>query len=196
MTLVETGVAIFFTIFSLTALLTLASLPGWVKISENYKKALFAALILEVIGFVVGFVRATSMGDGVPVVSRDLLVANNWNWQYAQKKMFSEARFDSTADGIMFHAITKFYSGDEEFSIIEWESSGPIQIPFGSGRISFDVCRRWTKDAVHFDPDLTHEIGQEYCGPMTLETDLALRGSWTVRGGTETWGVFLARAWE
>ena len=43
----------FIGIFIVTAILTLASLPGWINIPENYKKVLFSALLLEVVGCVI-----------------------------------------------------------------------------------------------------------------------------------------------
>jgi len=44
---------VFLGIFVLTALLTLASLPGWIKIPENYRSQLFKALLLEVVGAII-----------------------------------------------------------------------------------------------------------------------------------------------
>ena len=44
---------IFLAIFVLTAIITLCSLPGWIDIGEWYKKKLFLALILEVVGCIV-----------------------------------------------------------------------------------------------------------------------------------------------
>ncbi len=46
-------VYVFIGIFVLTALLTLASLPNWIKLDEWYRQKLFIALILEVVGIVV-----------------------------------------------------------------------------------------------------------------------------------------------
>lgn len=43
----------FLAIFALTALMTLLSLPGWIPIPESYRKVLFKALLLEVIGAVI-----------------------------------------------------------------------------------------------------------------------------------------------
>ena len=44
---------VFIGIFILTALLTLLSLPGWVKLDVWYQKKLFLALIIEVVGVVI-----------------------------------------------------------------------------------------------------------------------------------------------
>lgn len=43
----------FIVIFALTALLTLLSLPNWINIGEWYRKKLFLALIIEVVGLVL-----------------------------------------------------------------------------------------------------------------------------------------------
>lgn len=43
----------FLGIFVVTAVLTLLSLPNWIKIPNNYKKVLFTSLIVEVIGCVI-----------------------------------------------------------------------------------------------------------------------------------------------
>lgn len=55
---------IFLVIFSLTALITLASLPNWIHIDEKYKKPLFTSLILEVVGAVVILFSQTFLKQG------------------------------------------------------------------------------------------------------------------------------------
>ena len=45
-------IIIFLVIFIASAAITLASLPGWIKIPESYQKTLFTALILEVVACV------------------------------------------------------------------------------------------------------------------------------------------------
>ena len=54
---------IFLAIFVLTAVITLCSLPGWIDIGEWYKKKLFLALILEVVGCIVLMFRNTVNPD-------------------------------------------------------------------------------------------------------------------------------------
>ncbi len=44
---------VFLVIFALTAVITLLSLPNWIKIGEWYKKKLFGILILQVVGAVI-----------------------------------------------------------------------------------------------------------------------------------------------
>lgn len=43
----------FLAIFILTAILTLLSLPDWIKIQKSYKKVLFSSLLIEVVGCVI-----------------------------------------------------------------------------------------------------------------------------------------------
>lgn len=54
----------FIGIFVLTAIITLASLPGWIKLDEWYRKKLFLALIVEVVGIVVMVGRIAFTRDG------------------------------------------------------------------------------------------------------------------------------------
>lgn len=67
---------IFIGIFVLTALLTLASLPNWIKLDEWYRQKLFVALILEVIGIIV------IAGRGIFGVSDGQVyeLPHNMNW--------------------------------------------------------------------------------------------------------------------
>lgn len=44
---------VFLVVFTLTALLTLLSIPGWITIPEKYRDTLFKTLIIEVIGVVI-----------------------------------------------------------------------------------------------------------------------------------------------
>ena len=44
---------VFIFIFVATAIITLASLPGWIKIPDSYRKVLFSALLLEVVACVI-----------------------------------------------------------------------------------------------------------------------------------------------
>lgn len=44
---------LFIVIFAATAILAIISLPGWVNIPEWYRKRLFIALILEVVGVII-----------------------------------------------------------------------------------------------------------------------------------------------
>ena len=63
---------IFLIIFGLTAILTVLSIPEWIKIPEWYKKKLFTALILEVVGAIVivfsGLNKTGDQQDIKPVI--------------------------------------------------------------------------------------------------------------------------------
>lgn len=66
---------VFIGIFVLTAIITLASLPNWIKLDEWYKKKLFLALILEVVGIIV---VAGGNALGVKTASSYELVDTDW----------------------------------------------------------------------------------------------------------------------
>ena len=51
--------AVFVCIFCVTAIITLAGITGWVKIRDGYLKALFSALILQVIGTIIALGKTT-----------------------------------------------------------------------------------------------------------------------------------------
>ena len=57
-------IVIFLVIFVATAAITLASLPGWIKIPEGYQKTLFTALILEVVACVFLLFKQTNIDKG------------------------------------------------------------------------------------------------------------------------------------
>lgn len=77
----------FISIFIATAVLTLISLPGWIKIEEKYKKQLFKLLIVEVIGLV------TTLGYNVLV--KDVKInPNNWiALDYMNGKLLDSIQF-------------------------------------------------------------------------------------------------------
>ncbi len=53
----------FLIIFIATAILTLASLPEWIKIPDKYRKVLFTTLIVEVVGCVIILFKSTVIGE-------------------------------------------------------------------------------------------------------------------------------------
>ncbi len=68
---------LFLVIFGITAILTIASLPGWIKIPEWYRKKLFLALILEVIGSIIIFFEKNYLADDPVPISHDV-TPKNW----------------------------------------------------------------------------------------------------------------------
>jgi len=68
----------FLVIFFATAILGILSLPGWVKIEEWYKKKLFLALILEVIGVIILVAKQDLINNDFDIsISRNDWVALN-----------------------------------------------------------------------------------------------------------------------
>ncbi|MFK7749948.1 MAG: hypothetical protein AB8B65_16260 [Kordia sp.] len=68
----------FLVIFFSTAIIGIASIPGWIKIPEWYRKRIFIVLVLEVIGVIIIYSQQefnTSDSTGVPEIS---IENNNW----------------------------------------------------------------------------------------------------------------------
>lgn len=69
----------FLVIFVCTAILGICSLPRWIKIPEYYRKKIFLALILEVVGAIVLVFKDIQSTNGLERISRkDITVNNHW----------------------------------------------------------------------------------------------------------------------
>lgn len=85
---------LFLAIFALTAILTLASLPGWINIPEWYRKKLFIALVLEVVGAVIMLFNQTYTTPGKPVpVTQTVYVSKDFD---AERTLFAIKRNEDT----------------------------------------------------------------------------------------------------
>lgn len=71
---------IFLGIFVLTSLLTLASLPGWIKIPDKYRSQLFKALLLEVIGAVIILFGNAFLRESNSVIYPDPVIEQKSRW--------------------------------------------------------------------------------------------------------------------
>ena len=67
----------FLVIFFATAIIGLASLPGWIPIPEWYRKKIFIALILEVVAVII-FVAKQEMTSEASGVPRFEIAQKNW----------------------------------------------------------------------------------------------------------------------
>jgi hypothetical protein len=68
----------FLVIFFSTAIIGIASIPGWIKIPEWYRKRIFVVLVLEVIGVIIIYSKqefASSDATGIPQI---ILEDTNW----------------------------------------------------------------------------------------------------------------------
>jgi len=68
----------FLAIFFSTAIIGIASIPGWIKIPEWYRKRIFIVLVLEVIGVIMIYSKqglSISDSTGIPEIT---LENNNW----------------------------------------------------------------------------------------------------------------------
>src|SRR3954452_11405487 len=100
--------ATFLAIFIVTAALTLASLPGWIRIPETYRSKLFTALLLQVVGSVVGFVTAGVQlaRDPMrpPALTADYLTSKPWRWHYANRNWRTDGAFIREGSQLSFSA--------------------------------------------------------------------------------------------
>ncbi len=73
---------LFLFIFGLTAILTILSLPNWISIPEWYRKKLFVALILEVVGAIIilfnqSFLNTPTEDINYNISNNDVIVLND-----------------------------------------------------------------------------------------------------------------------
>jgi hypothetical protein len=138
----------FLVIFVMTAAISLASLPGWIEVPEPFKKRLFQALILEVVGCVILFVslgihdfynRHDLMGTSDEQI-RAFLIKETWAWHYAPKNWYTEGNFAIGPNGQLTFTATTYLRQEHDDGkgdpLFEWKSKGLIKI-FPDG-ISFD----------------------------------------------------------
>lgn len=131
----------FLAIFVSLAVLTVGSLPGWIKIPETYRKKLFATLVLQVIGCVVLFAKQTFDAKNKPInpiedrgAYLDLLTTHPWEWHYSPLNWVTYAHFRKDGkNAISFEAET-FVKCDRKgvesnVKIYSWKSEAPISSP-------------------------------------------------------------------
>ncbi len=81
---------VFLSIFVLTALLTLASLPGWITIPDKYRSQLFKALLLEVVGAIIILFSSEILNKKEQTFElNDMSKSKNWiAWDLDEGKFF------------------------------------------------------------------------------------------------------------
>ena len=202
MSLSDATVWIFLAIFFLSAVIALASLPGWISLEEYYKKKLFQLLILEVTGCIVGFGAASARAILVPpappaappIDLRAVLLASNLGWesQDANEEEKTRFRFEPGAErSLRFIGETYKASGyPREFKLIrkwvartvpdsgsEQLSSGEtVLVPLGAASVRFKATRS-SKDILDHWSDAFVTI--------TLYPETAIRGTIAYEGSTE-----------
>jgi hypothetical protein len=191
---------IFIIIFIATAVIALASLPGWIRIPDYYRKKLFALLVLEVIGCVVGFGREALKSYTKPTEDfRSVLLSPEygWDWQYAQKSWRSRITFKvEQGRKLSFTGDTWVVdpSGNVSQPIIRWQSTQPFDVPANAKSISFQALRTWTKAAADKYPELKWEIDKPNKTTITFELGYAVHGSATDPNSSRPWGIMLTTA--
>jgi hypothetical protein len=190
----------FLGIFLLTALIELASLVGWVRMPDFFKKKLFNLLIVEVVVCITGFAgqAVTSYLTSQPNLGTILLSQDyDWDWQYAEKGWRSRLRFEPVGDGKMkFIGDTYLVDrgGNQPPVIIKWESIEAFAVPVGAKLVKFAARRTWTQAAADAYPALRWEVGKSTEIEITLKIGPALCGSATDCTSAKAWGLMLTPA--
>ena len=80
MTYIDILIYGFLAIFFATAVLGIASIPGWIEIPEYYRKRIFIALILEVIGVIIILFKHEFIDEEIVVSQPPRISINQSNW--------------------------------------------------------------------------------------------------------------------
>lgn len=193
----NTVIWVFLVIFVLTALIALASLPGWLRIEQYYKRKLFQLLILQVVACIIGFgTQALRQPIDPPAADlRSLLLEPElgWDWQYVENGWRARLRFERDAEQAL-RLVGETYLVDRgtgrRVTVIEWESVEPFEVASGARDVTFRAYRTWTQAAAEENPDLRWEVGKKAEVQVTLRLDRSLRGAVTDRGSTP-WAVIM-----
>ncbi len=178
----------FLVIFIATAILTLASLPGWIRIPEKYRSRLFAALLLQVIGSVTGFVSAgvqagKALGGVSPApLTAEYLTKEPWHWQYVNRNWRTKAIFSGDKKALSFSATTfyrrKWGAEDSNIPIMTWRSEKSFAI--GSGTVlEFDAIQTILPNSKTVSGPDAPDPGQRRLH-VKLAPQTTMTGTWTV----------------
>lgn len=195
---------VFFAIFLFTAVLSLGSLPGWIRLPEYYKKKLFVLLVVEVVGCVCTFgVRIFNSITSAKIALRDTLLIPpyGWDWQYSAQRMRTVLRFQSTKDGkIIMDGTTCVLDAhgnkQQKIEIFKWKSAEPFDIPPNARSVTFRAQREYTPGAALHDPALKWEVGKKVDVAITIHTILGFEGtSIDLDDPASPWGLVMIPAY-
>lgn|GEM_PF-3897741 len=166
-------------IFVATAILTLAALPGWVKIRDDYLKALFASLLLEVVGCIVGFVALgikTDPGNQQQIITHALLEEHSpkWRWEYVGTEWKTTFGFNETDSGETYLHGNTYIRGKRAFA---WEPHSPVTI-HEDGRIDFTARQTILSNIKEIAGPSAPDPGTHLV-KFTLRPTLAFSGEWS-----------------
>jgi hypothetical protein len=190
----------FLGVFLATALIALASLPGWIRLEDYYKKKLFVVLILEVVASIVGFAGKALIDVRNPPPDLAVLLTSRawgWDWQNAETAWRSRFQFKAAADNKMTLVGDTYLvdrGGDNPPVIIKWESTQAFTVPKGAQSVEFVVRRTWTQAAADANPAMRWEVGKSTEMRIAIQTDLALRGAARDATSAKPWGMMMTEA--
>jgi len=195
---------LFLAIFLLTSLVALASLIGLVQIEPHFKRRLFNLLIAQVITSVVGFAGVgvhAYMEQGLPLTSEILVSSHVWKWEYQADRQHWEttARFETAGDRLRFIGETRYVGSErpERPVIIDWRGT-PFTGPGVSGahHIEFSATMTYTKAGGQLEPSMASVVGVPRQVTIALDSDRALRGTWTLKDSSHPGGIMFTRDWQ
>jgi hypothetical protein len=200
---------VFLFLFIATALLTIASLPGWVNIEKEFKSKLFTSLILELVGCVIAFVwvgiRATQLNANPTPVLTPAVLEGDFGWHYAPRNWRSVGHFEPFNGRYRFVANTYYTrtfattqpSGKVEMKTVDeriftWESDA-FELP--KGLAPAELVFKCKQTVV---PNIGEIVGPDSPAPGTYEHTVRLKpmvglqGTWQVDAAT-VGGIHLTR---
>lgn len=193
----EITFAVFLAIFTLTAVITLLSLAGLLRMEREYKRSLFRVLVLQVVACVVGF-AATGVKlyyqRGAPLTKEELL-SSSWSWRY--NNWYTVGGFAPAGDEVVFRANTSWISANppRDPVIIRWEGL-PFTPDGFSPSIEFSATMTYTEYGGTVEPVMRSAVGKPREVKVRLERDLSLKGSWTLDDRPERAGMLFQRQWN
>jgi hypothetical protein len=174
--------------FALTVLLALASLPGWIRLADYYKRKLFQLVVLQAAAGVIAFGGQALQGLlRRPVPLRTFLTEQRfgWHWQYAERSWRTRMTFlatDTTRLVLAGRTVRVCADGEAKIGsntiIINWASE-PFEVPPGASRVTFEATRTFTTAAGEIYPEFKALAGRPVKVRITVEPKMMLEGSAT-----------------
>jgi hypothetical protein len=185
----------FLSIFGLTALLTLASLPDWITIPEWYRKKLFVALLLQVVGAVIilfknttstlqletttrtdtVFINQAYRSDKQLQAFRNTLVSNAWNIQNESTQL-GFVTLDVEQTQLIADSLRTQYKVNKKYQVGDFPLFFKIDSisPYLLGKLYTYYIRfgeQNASDSIHWEKEL-HEFYKTPNGELNLNNGL------------------------
>ncbi len=151
----------FLFLFALSSILSLLSLPDWVKIPQPFKGWLYKAFIAQIAGSLISLMAGIVSGKWPPpqyrkpVLSVQDLTQRSWDWQWSEGNWVTKAAFEQGDSGLTFKASTYYVRNDWknpkiEKKIANWNSIEQISINEGDNEVVFPAKVKWLDAAKQY----------------------------------------------